>query len=121
MNAVDLDIGLSGPRVTASGDLALVTGVASLSAWAGRCAMSQRTTLIHRPDFGAGLLRWLGAPGTATLDGAAADLEIALARDARVRRVATVARFAQDAAARLEIAVTVTAVDGQTATFDVRA
>lgn len=71
--------------LTNTGDLATVTGVANLqTALPRRCCVSPGT-LVHRPDFGGGLIDQVSAPVSIDKRSAiASDLRRNLLRDARL-------------------------------------
>lgn len=121
MNLTDLDIGLDGPRVTPTGAVATATGPESLGAWVMRCTLAVRGSLIHRPDFGADLLRWLGSNSPAVLPSIASTLKAAIERDARVRAASVPSiGFVRDGRGRVEAQVAVISVDGREVSFSVR-
>ena len=61
----DINIGAPGTSaavVTTTGDAATVTGDDSVGMWAARCVVANPGSLVHRPQFGAGLERFIAAP-----------------------------------------------------------
>lgn len=91
MNRNDLRIvGPGNPNsaleVTSSGDVALVNGNASVRQRALLAAVTTPGALMHRPNFGAGVERYLGRPVTVAAAGFAAAWRAAILADDRVRR-----------------------------------
>lgn len=85
MRLLDIDLGEPGEvlAVTATGDLVLVSGLDSLSRWLPRAAVTSPGSLLHRPEFGVGVERYLGR-GVSALPQLAASIRGVLGSDRRV-------------------------------------
>lgn len=65
MSFKDIDIGRPGgtsAKVTRSGDIKTATGEDATEQWVERCVLANPGALVHRPQFGAGVERYIGAP-----------------------------------------------------------
>ena len=75
-------------RVTPTGDLQSVTGYANLSAWIEGCAVTNPGELVHRPDFGGGLMAAVETANTLTGRSRLANrMRPALLKDGRFREI----------------------------------
>ncbi len=112
MRLVDIDLGAPEDAlpVTATGDLALVSGLDSLYRWFPRAAVTSPGSLLHRPDFGVGVERYLGR-GLSALPALAASLRDALASDRRVAESTVTA--ARPSPGVVQVAAEVLTVDDQ--------
>jgi len=88
MNLKDLQVPYEGDLpLTASGDVALASGLPSLEAWLTRAAFTSPGALLHQPGFGVGLQSYLGQPQPRARTLAAAALRRTLLADRRVEEV----------------------------------
>ena len=91
MNRRDLAINDAGAgaatlKVTASGDVATVSGSDSVRQRGLLAAVTSPGALLHRPGFGAGVERYLGQPTTVAAAGFASAWRASLLQDDRVRK-----------------------------------
>lgn len=83
----DIDTGGATIHATRSGDVRLTTGDDLTSQWAMRAALANPGSLTHRPDFGAGLERFVQAPVPVVMQQASAAIRSAIRRRAGIRAV----------------------------------
>lgn len=107
----DLDLRAPGDpqAVTVTGDAKTVTGGDATAQWVMRCAVSNPGSLTHRPEFGAGLERYLQAPQSVALQQSGSALKRALLLRREIRRVEVTATPSPATAATtvsLEVSIT---------------
>lgn len=101
--------------VTASGDLALVSGSESYRQARIRALSTSPGRMLHRPQFGAGIQGLLGLKGAAIAQRIRADVAAQLYRDERTLPERVTVVTTTPATGRVDVSFTATLVDGSKA------
>ncbi len=98
--------------VTASGDFDVMSGLVNLRQAVLRRIMTKPGTVLHRPQYGVGLVEFQGAPMTLDVQRQLAKrITEQLPRDPRVEKVLSLSLSSEDYTAdKLSISVTVEAI-----------
>ena len=92
-----------------TGDLVLVAGLASLELWAPRALVTPPGTLLHRPEFGGGVERYLGRAGV--LPSMVAETGASLRSDRRVLDTRVSAQASSTSPGHVDLSAEVTTAD----------
>lgn len=97
---------------TASGDLALVSGLPSYVQARKRAMTCTPGAMLHRPEFGAGTESFLGLSGLAVSQRLASAIKAQLYRDRRTRAGSVRVTLASPTPGRFDISYSAQLVDG---------